>query len=82
MLIIIVAPVFYKRSLCPMGFSDTRLQKAVAICFLNKISTELKFVLSTFILVNLKFLNFFVCLVLHATPDSLRLDNWGTWRRC
>ena len=62
MLIIIVAPVFYKRSLCPMGFRDTRLQKAVAICFLNKISTELKFVSSTFILVNLKFLNFFVCL--------------------
>ena len=25
----------------------------------------------------------FVCLlVLHATPDSLGLDNWGTWHRC
>ena len=21
-------------------------------------------------------------LVSHATPDSLRLDNWGTWHRC
>ena len=25
---------------------------------------------------------FFCLLVLHATPDSLGLDNWGTWHRC
>ena len=25
---------------------------------------------------------FFCLLVLHATPDSLGLDIWGTWHRC
>ena len=26
---------------------------------------------------------FFLCLlVLHATPDSIELVNWGTWLRC
>ena len=25
---------------------------------------------------------FFCLFALHATPDSLGLDNWGTWRRC
>ena len=28
------------------------------------------------------FLFFFHMLVLHATSDSLGLDNWGTWHRC
>ena len=26
--------------------------------------------------------SFFCLLVLHATPDSLGLDNWGRWHRC
>ena len=33
-------------------------------------------------LANSHYFSVCVLLVLHATPDSLRLDNWGTWRRC